>query len=377
MLDESEYLTLLKEKVWSKAIGTKQIVLERVYFEHISNAIYKELKERIHWHTIRNLYKNRHKPSPQTLKVLSTYLIGDIDHPKTFEHWKESIETPTPDIHVEEPPTPRRAYLNLKRYGLGLMILILLFIVFCLYKREKATKELYETFSNSNLASLEDEAWFLFPDSINLDLWAKQPDHDYLSLMTYLGDAWLENVEYEPKVINILAKKISCGNCCEIEVKLVGFNPYQRYQQAGFFLFENKTPVPSLRYNFESGGLTNHVAAVLRKGNRSNEPLISASEPRFRRQVVIGKIVDGKPEKLLDSIFLKLRIEKNQYSFYKRINNGVYDAPIRTMDLEFGPPKYLGLAAFQGRPDIPAPVWPVADIIPANFAHVRVTKCKN
>lgn len=243
------------------------------------------------------------------------------------------------------------------------------------------TKDWTYTFTDPQLTTLKKDGWFLMQDSLNLDLWSPKnhPDSaEYLTLRTLLGDHWLENVAYKPYIINKLAHKVEIGDCAEIEVKLLDFNPYSRYQQAGFFLYYSERDIPSLSYNHAGVGKTNHVQISLRNGMYSNEHLAHAS--RYGHKVILSKIdssdtPNAAPVTKLSSLNLKMRLQDGTYFFSYSIDGQEY-RPIRSSKLDLPRPEYIVLAAFQGRPDIPYPVWPVADVIDARFEYVRVRRCE-
>jgi hypothetical protein len=364
MAEEQQYIDLLKQQVWEKSIGTKEIVEEKNYFEQIAEDVFETTHERIHWHTVRNLYEGRHNPSTATLNILATYLLGSRDQPRTFQHFIEHYRR-------KKIPPPQKRW-----YAMGGILLVVGLLAVYTQSLKHSTQAFSQKLTHSNLEVLENQGWFLFPDSIDRDLWVQDTTPGFLTLKTYLGDSWLENIDYEPKIINILARKLRCGDCCTIEVVLAGFNPYQRYQMAGFYLFEEKEPWPSLRYCLDYAVSSNNVGSVLRLEKYWNERVILLTDGRFLGQkIVVTPIVDGKPDPPIDSLVLKLRIEGNQYSFYKQVNDQYEEAPVLTKHLPLKTPRYIGLYAAQGRPEIPSPIYPVADTIYAHFQEIRIKPC--
>lgn len=236
-------------------------------------------------------------------------------------------------------------------------------------------------FVNSQLSNLQEDGWFFFGGSIDLNLWSEKnhPDSaDYLTLQTFLGGPWLDNRDYEPLTINILAHTVSIGNCAEIEVKLVDFNPYSRYQQAGFFLYYNDTELPSISFKYAAAGESNHLQASIRDGKYSNRHLLLPA--RTGNTKLVSKIAfpdtdHASPEKYVENLRLRLRIEDNTYFFLYSVDDQDFQA-LSGMALDLPAPKYIGLAAFQGRPEIPDPVFPVADVIDAKFEYVKIRLCE-
>ncbi|MEZ4991258.1 MAG: hypothetical protein R2824_12630 [Saprospiraceae bacterium] len=237
------------------------------------------------------------------------------------------------------------------------------------------------TFTDSNLDRLEKEGWFLFPDSINLDLWNDPSiqSSPLLNLKTHPGGSWLENRNYTPKTINTLTHPIQCGECCEILVKLVDFNPYQRYQQAGFFLFYGDSEIPSIHFAHASAGRESHIQAVKRNGLYANEHLLPFEQ--YKKRSKVSDIVLNptnhrfEPKTTVDSTVLKLVIQGSHYFFLYKTDQNDY-TPVGSKKIEFGSPSYIGLTAFQGRPDVPYPVFPTASVIDAKFEYVVVKKCE-
>lgn len=247
--------------------------------------------------------------------------------------------------------------------------------------QKRQFRPLQYNFTHSDLSLLNKDGWFLFPDSVDLRLWndSVTQTSGLLNLKTHLGGPWLENRDFSPKTINILAHPIQCGECCEIQVKLVAFNPYQRYQQAGFFLFYSESEIPSISFIFACGGGTNHIQAVRRDGEYANEHLIPFEQYKSRAKVSdIFLNPDTKkyePRVAVDSTILKLVVQGSHYFFLYKTDQNEFK-PVASKKIEFGRPISIGLTAFQGRPDVPTPVFPVADVIEAKFEYVTITKCK-
>lgn len=245
--------------------------------------------------------------------------------------------------------------------------------------KPKSTVPFFKRFYNSNLTELKEDGWFL-SDSVRHDLWGnpKYENTGYLTMETLLGDSNLDNEEYSPKIINVLAHSINCGDCCEITIKVVDFNPYQRYQQANVFFFYSDKVVPSLKFSYDCGRAANIIQAFFRDHEYKNTALIPFD--KFQERSKISHINNSKiqnlrtPETKIDSLILKLKIEKQNYFFSYKTNRNAY-IPLKAEYINYPPPKYIGLAACQGRPDIPFPIYPVADTIPVHFEYVRLKKC--
>ena len=245
--------------------------------------------------------------------------------------------------------------------------------------KPKETEEWVYQFDDRSLDNLSSQAWELFPPAIDTTAFhaLNKKGQRYLTLQTSLGDSWLENKDYEPLIRNILTHPLSCGTCCEIKVKIFDFNPYQPYQQAGFFLFYGDEQYPSLRYTFASNNVENRVQAVRREGKYINGDVIPPVS--YRKRYGVNKILyrdKGSPylEQYVDSIILKLTIDSGEYFFAFKTDEDEY-IPVASKDIDLGTPHTIGLAAFQGRPDIPFPVLPVAEILKAKFEYVIINDC--
>lgn len=372
---------LLREKVWQKAIGTSEVILENHFFKLIAKKIEEEIEPEkvgkgagLHWHTIRNFFKGgRHKPTQTTLDMLSWYVLGG-DTPQTFVYFQEhfSAEIKSGNSEQSQSGSPIQGRRAIFFWSLIIMGIATGIGIYAFGNNERQT--FFYHFEHSGLQELRQDGWFLFPDSVNTDLWIREDTTPYLRLQTYLGDSYLENRDYRPYVINILSREIDCGDCCKIQVKLVDFNPYERYQQAGFFLFSGKSVIPSIRLTFASDSRAGRVSLFYRNGTFSTEYLVDTEQHHIR---ALGYIVDeGIVRNPLDSLVLEIEKAGDEYFFSWKPADQPF-IPILSKKLTFGTPRYLGLAAFQGRPDVPYPVYPVADTLAANFEYVRVVPCED
>jgi hypothetical protein len=233
------------------------------------------------------------------------------------------------------------------------------------------TTVLKQHFTNTTLVSLNGSDWYLL-DSINQSLWSNPTNNQdtFLTLKTYLGDSFLESKDYDPQIINILAHRITCGKCCDIYVKLVDFNPSHRYQQAGFFIYYSEKTYPSLRMTLGFDGM---VSVIKRDAKYSNTPLLGANN-NLRAKAY--NVKSGIIENPIDSIVLRMQIQDGQYFFSHKVNNGNF-VDIMSQSLSLPRPVAIGLAAFQGRPEVPFPIYPATKPIPAKFEYAIVTPCKN
>lgn len=366
-------------EAWKKAFGNEQINPAGRYCKKISQAIEEEVGEVLHKDTIRNFLRGNNDPQPRIRDIYATFVLeGNEERPCTYNdfilHIKEEDSTAG-----EEKKRPRLPVLTrmagCRTMSVAALIIAIIAILGTagfsfLLSRSKPSSISYR-FTHSNLEQLEADGWFLFPDSIDYDLWGRYPNSGYLTMETFPGDSYLDNREYKPWVINILARAFECGDCCEIEVKVTGFTPWQRYQQADFFLFYEDEAVPSFRMGYGFAGSVVATDAFIRDDIYSNR---SFFPPHYigRTRILSGRDIDAKVS--LDSVVLKIRIQDGQYFLLHKVNDGGF-IPLRSQSLDFPPPRYIGLAAFQGRPEIPYPVYPQADTIPAHFEYVRIRPC--
>jgi hypothetical protein len=385
------------------------VLNERWLAKRISDKIELALGEQIeaqhlgkgapHPDTIRNFLNDKTVPSTKTLNIIAWYLHENQTKLFTFQEFKQhhdlSGNNQSPPLETERSDTsnfsPTKGHSETgassfwkkalrKKVSLLILLFFLTVATSFLFIAYEVEANYAQSFTNSNLAELQDKGWFLFPDSIDLKKWdnPRYKNSGYLTLETHLGGSWVENRNYKPKSINILAHSISCGTCCVIKTKIVDFNPYQRYQQAGFFIYYNKKVAPSLLYTLETNEFDVKVQAVRRDAEYQNTNIIESKN--YGRRSRISKFVcDEKldsviAETKIDSIVLKLIIEDDQYFFEYKTDENPW-LSITSKMLPFGSPQYVGLVAYQGRPDIPRPVWPVADVIPANFASFSLTRC--
>lgn len=332
-----------------------------------------------HPDTILNFLNKRKQPSTRLLNIVSWYLKEDPSEFYSFESFKTSLTTEK--LLVEKMPVKKRPWSGKKSVYLLVPAIILVFTTILIFTRNQGQTVPYsEKFSSSDLTHLKRNDWFLFNDSIDLSKWDNPiyRDNGYLTLETHLGDSWLVNRNYKPKVINILSRKISCGSCCVIETKIVDFTPYQRYQKAGFYIFYGKKVFPSIRFSVTSDSKETTVNSVRRNNEYDNQHVFTKTEIKKRSDIgnILGRSLKDlkQPVNLIDSITLRLTIEKDQYFFEYRVNDREYIA-ITSENIALGTPEYVGITAQQGRPDIPFPIWPVAEIIPAKFESFSISSC--
>ena len=116
------------------------------------------------------------------------------------------------------------------------------------------------------------------------------------------------------------------------------------------------------------------VQAIVRDGKYSNRHLFVSGKHKERAKAF--ETEKGNVVNKIDSIVLKVRIENDHYFFSHEEDEGEF-VTVLSEKLPFQNPEYIGLAAFQGRPEIPYPVYPLADTIAAHFEYVEVYPCSD
>lgn len=391
---DDPFIQLLRRELWIKEYGNAPLQAEKWMGKAISDkieiAIGAELEAKNmgkgapHPDTIVNFLNRNTRPSKRLLDTLAWYLRGDPEHFVSFEAYKRLVEEAgnlPPAAEQQFPATERKRW---EKFGLLLLLVLAIGLLSKVYFGKRDTQEFFMRFTTSNLDSLEKGGWFLHSDSIDQTVWnnPEYRDSPYLVMETYLGDHWLYNPDYDPQIANILTRPVSCGDCCEIEVKIVNFNPYQRYQQAGVFFFEDEDILPNVRYTLvgTNGGYL-RVQAAGRTAKYMTEEYFSILDPQYSPRLIVStydtnKVAGARDQYLnpIDSIILNVIFDGEQFFYKHRSRDSSYtligNSPTPIEDIQ-----YIGLAAFQGRPDIPSPVRPIADTIPAFFEYVKLTKC--
>ena len=301
-------------------------------------------------------------------------MFGDAGAPKTFTDFVSDFDKAS---HSQPPASTFERKSGIFTYILAAGSILFLGIAVLLLSSEEPsqTTAYAQRFRHSDLDSLTDEGWFLYdPDT---SVWDRYPQSGYLTLETFQGDYWLDDPNYPTFVKNVLARKIACGPCCEITVKLVDFNPFQRYHQAGFVLFYDRDfppdQVPSVRLTITQSWFDSlsHFSAVYRA--REYENIVLLKDVLNERTYVTKEFKDGGWS--TDTVWMRLRMEGNQHTFFRKAQDETNFLAIKTEQLPVSDPQYLGLAAFQGFPLVP-PVIPIADTIPAHFEYVEISPCQ-
>lgn len=232
------------------------------------------------------------------------------------------------------------------------------------------------------LDSLLGIEWFIAdPDSVALE---KFKDSKYLKIGTEIGDYYRRFGEgnYRKEIIkNLFYRKINCGDCCTITLKLSDFHPYQEFQQAGFLLFYsdtiNRRFYTRLTYTFEGNqppsGKKTQVLPIfydyyskefaLNRGGRHLTP------------ISLPKRYDESLK--TDSITLQIGIRDGVYAFSYMRNTIRGLTLTKGFDLNLPPPKIIGIGAWQGHSIEHDLDDPLADVIPVTFKRLIIEPCSD
>jgi hypothetical protein len=234
---QQEIIDALRQAVWQKAIGDTEITPGSYYWKKISQAIEDTLgnPHSLHQDTIRNFFKGRHQPRPDTLDILSGYVIGDKDGPATFADFEQACVRPQ-----EEPQaSPNRAI----DFRISWRTLVFLLAAICVtiigFFFMPSSEDFTEEFDDVSDEALRAKRWML-----------QDPDPDYwklrdtaqglLTLFTLRGDNWVGEGQ-QPFLKNRLTRRIYVGDSYEIEFELRSFFPTQNFQQCGIMLMADSS----------------------------------------------------------------------------------------------------------------------------------------
>lgn len=241
------------------------------------------------------------------------------------------------------------------------------------------TEEWAYHFNTPTLTKLDGQGWTLLKTAIDSTIFNElnNGEQRHLVLPTMPGDSWIERHDVEPSITNILTHHIHCGSCCELSVMISDFNPSHDAQQAGFFLYYGEEEYPSIRFTLFSNGYHNRIQLVRRDGKNANRDLVPPW-PYLKRtkicEITNPKTSFARPEHPIDSIVLKLTLNRDEYFCSYKIDNNDF-VPVASMIVEFDRPHTIGLTAFQG-PSKNIPAIPVTDAIDAKFEYVIVKNCE-
>lgn len=132
----------LRMEVWRKAIGNGSIAKGNHYYDKISKAIFQETEYSLSKDTIRNFFEDKHSPSPKTLDIYSTYVLGyDKDSPKTYSDFQTWSSTKSTRYN-------RSIFLKSDRHRYLIIffaLVIIIFLVSLVLAKQKPERKVIET----------------------------------------------------------------------------------------------------------------------------------------------------------------------------------------------------------------------------------------
>jgi hypothetical protein len=220
--------------------------------------------------------------------------------------------------------------LKKRKFILFVLSIIVIIILVVNYYEDSNTNDLITTddykfidqsLTKEYLDSTIGIDWFIRDkDSLLLE---KYKDSIYLTIGTEVGDYFsLHGEEYRiEKIPNLFYRKIDCGSCCIIKLKISNFHPSKPHQQAGFLLFYTDTIAPRyytrLTYGYKgdrfSGTDSTVVLPIFYKYNSKDYML---NGPKHLAPLSLPHILD--PDKNTNNIWLKVKIKEGIYTFSYR-----------------------------------------------------------
>jgi hypothetical protein len=111
-IENPEAVYTLKEMVWARAFENTDVVRDDHYYREITKDIHKRISPEnygrpgFHWHTVRNFYEDKTKPTILTLELFATYALdaeGTISW-RSFLNQEATERTLNPaPFHPESP----------------------------------------------------------------------------------------------------------------------------------------------------------------------------------------------------------------------------------------------------------------------------------
>ena len=365
----------LKTELWRKVIGNSAIAKRNHYYEEIQGAILKDTGYTLSRDTIRNFIEGRNNPSPRTLDIYATFILGGTqEEPKTFQDfldWWEEVQDIGGESSTEEEQNANFSFQKLVLWGsIGLIILLLLGLGLNSSFIGEAKKHDFffrDTFLIQDVNTLLDNGWLILdPEQRFLDTLAViRHEEDYLHLFTLKGDYWdvWGGDSERLKIKNMFVHEVEC-ECCVITTEIDCFYPTERYQQAGLFLFDDLDKDNFIRITYTytdnkklTGDTDLHMIQVLRRKNRKQTELLTYpirslnldTHPNHEKFAFQVYIEDG---------YLELTYNTNDSAF-----RSVLSIPFQ-QEVD-----YVGLGAFHGN-GVEEPV-----ILPVRFDYLEIIGC--
>ena len=156
-----ESIELLRRKLWKKAIGTNEIILNKNNCEIIAKKIYNQTGQSIDWGTVKSFLdeSNPHDSTVKTLGKISTYILdGGKDDNFSIQHFIESNEKSESHSMVEPPLSGEKESDKKNKNRLiiiSIVIIIIMLLKFC-GSRPKATNNTSDSVVSANTIDKEE-----------------------------------------------------------------------------------------------------------------------------------------------------------------------------------------------------------------------------
>ena len=362
----------LKTELWKKVIGNATIAKRNHYYEEIQGAILKETGYSLSRDTIRNFIEGRNNPSPRTLDIYATFILGGTQEaPKTYEDFREWCEE---EQGTEQEPGIENSNANLPMKksafwgAISILLMLLLWLGLNSVSKQEVKKHDFffrDTFLIEDVNTLLDNGWqILDPEQRFLDtLSVIRHEEDYLHLFTLEGDYWdvWGGDEDKLKIPNLFVHEVEC-ECCAITIKIDSFYPTEAHQQAGIFLFDDldKENFIRITYKYREKEMEYPYTPWIQVVQMKNKKMTDlGGEAHFHR-------VRLDSDKLHKSIGLKLEVSNQRIVISYNYDDKAF-LPCFEMT-PFFDINYVGLGAFQG-------YGLDATILPLRYDFVEVAGC--
>ncbi len=226
-----------------------------------------------------------------------------------------------------------------------------------------------EEFTNVSVDSLKSRGWEILDyDSV---AFGKQLKPGCLTLCTYPGDYWVKPTE-QPSIRNLLVKPVTSGTCV-ITTRLMDFDPYHNWQNAGVFLFGptlDRQVFFRITFGFDQSSGRPYKYGNLAT-NKTQAIQIVCQNGKIKEHRLILRYPEYEP--VLSEIGIVLEVAKRKITVkYWRGHewSSIEEQHQFEMELPFTA-AYVGLGAFQGLTDnngVPLG----ADTLPAFFDYLKV-----
>lgn len=347
-------------------------VLSETEAKHLSHDIFAETGLVIGAKSLRNysVYTAREngkqaKPSVATLDTLARYVLGapptdEITRKKNESHhpywhrYKASVQqpsTPSHPLRVSAPPKSQLAKGLVPGLLVTVAVLATLALVLWRPTAGPAGKGFVDSFASLQPEALQQRGWFLQRE--DSAWWARRGELEPgLTLFTLPGDSWTD-AAHRPGIKNLLVRRLP-GECFVTAVRLEGFFPAQRWQQAGLLLLEDTTFAGkslrlSLAYNDFFGGYPKPREVIVQAiYSNGKEP----ANPEELVHLPVQTVPEGQDSLAAANLqFAGLQIERTGtrfrflYAAGPLANVAFKEALEKTLEFR---PRFIGLFALKG-----------------------------